>query len=101
MSTKEAYEAELAAYLKGFAENVRRLQAERDLTQAELQDVTNLHRTQIGRIANAKVEPKLTTLAILADGLKVPLDALIAGLPVPKERKPPPRPKRERKTGQQ
>lgn len=36
------------------------------------------------------------TLAIIADTLDVTLDDLIKGLPVPKERKPPPVPKRQR-----
>jgi transcriptional regulator with XRE-family HTH domain len=92
MSSMEDYKAELAAYLEGFAVNVRRLRAQHDppFTQTDLHNAANLHRTEIGRIENAEVEPRLATLAILADALDVPLDALITGLPVPKERKPPP-----------
>jgi transcriptional regulator with XRE-family HTH domain len=95
MSTMDEYKAELAAYLDGLAANVRRLRAEHDppFSQTDLHKATNLHRTEIGRIENAEVEPRLATLAILADALNVPLDALIEGLPVPKERKPPPLPR--------
>jgi transcriptional regulator with XRE-family HTH domain len=95
MSTMEEYKAELADYLGGFAANVRRLRAEHDppFSQTDLHNATNLHRTEIGRIENAEVEPRLATLAILADALDVPLDALIEGVPVPKERKPPPQAK--------
>jgi len=92
MSTMEAYKAELAQYLRGFARNVRRLRAAKEpgFSQEKLSDATNLHRTEIGRIEQAGVEPRLTTLVILADGLGVKLDDLIAGLPVPVERKPSP-----------
>jgi hypothetical protein len=42
------------------------------------------------------VQPQLTTLVIIADTLDVKLQDLVEGLPVPKERKPPPTPKRTR-----
>jgi len=95
MSTMEAYKAELAVYLEGLAANVRRLREEHDppFSQTDLHNVSRLHRTEIGRIENAEVEPRLTTLAILAHSLDVPIDSLIEGLPVPKERKPPPQAK--------
>ena len=41
-------------------------------------------------IEQGKVEPRLTTLLILADGLSVTIDELLAGLWVPLERKPSP-----------
>jgi transcriptional regulator with XRE-family HTH domain len=98
MSTMETYKAELSQYLKGFARNVRRLRADKEpgFSQEKLSHVTNLHRTEIGRIEQAGVEPRLTTLVILADGLGVKLDDLIAGLPVPVERKPSPQAKHAR-----
>jgi transcriptional regulator with XRE-family HTH domain len=96
MSTMEAYKAELAVYLRGFADNVRRLREERGLSQTDFYDQTNLHRTEIGKIEGAKVQPQLTTLVIIADTLDVKLQDLVEGLPVPKERKPPPTPKRTR-----
>lgn len=42
------------------------------------------------------MQPPLTTLVIIADALEVTLDDLISGLPVPKERKPPPKAKRRK-----
>jgi transcriptional regulator with XRE-family HTH domain len=98
MSTMEAYKAELTQYLKGFARNVRRLRADKEpnFSQEKLSYVTNLHRTEIGRIEQAGVEPRLTTLVILADGLGVKLDDLVEGLPVPVERKPSPQAKHAR-----
>lgn len=98
MSTREAYEAELALLLKEFAENVRRLRArkEPDYSQEALAGDARLHRTEIGKIECARREPRLSTLLILADALGVSLDELVAGVPVPSERRPPPRAKRVR-----
>jgi transcriptional regulator with XRE-family HTH domain len=95
-STMAQYKEELNAYLEGFAANVRRLREERGLSQTDLYNLADLHRTTLGRIESAKVQPPLTTLVIIADALEVTLDDLIAGLPVPKERKPPPKPKRRK-----
>jgi transcriptional regulator with XRE-family HTH domain len=95
VSTKEAYEAERKAYLDGFAANVKRLRAEHEppLTQTGLCDATGLHRTEISKIENGEVEPRLATLALLAAGLDVTIDELVLGLPLPRERKPPPVPR--------
>jgi transcriptional regulator with XRE-family HTH domain len=93
MSTMEAYTAEKTAYLAGLAANVRRLREEHDppWSQTELYDAAKLHRTEVGRIEAGETEPRLMALHALADALGVTLDALIEGLPVPKERKPSPR----------
>ncbi|HLM85119.1 MAG TPA: helix-turn-helix transcriptional regulator [Solirubrobacteraceae bacterium] len=92
MSTMEAYKAELARFLEGFGANVRRVrQAKRpSCSQERLSDATGLHRTEIGKIEQGMVEPRLTTLFILADGLNVTIDELLTGLWVPTERRPSP-----------
>lgn len=92
MSTMEAYKAELGRYLDGFAANVRRLRAAKapGFSQERLSSATKLHRTEIGKIEQGHVEPRLTTLVILAQGLGVTVDDLVADLPVPVERKPSP-----------
>jgi transcriptional regulator with XRE-family HTH domain len=96
MSTWKAYRAELARILAQFGENVRGLreqkerETERRYGQEKLAGDARLHRTEIGKIERAEVEPRLTTLLILADGLGVTLNDLVGDLPVPKERKPPP-----------
>jgi transcriptional regulator with XRE-family HTH domain len=93
MSSIEAYKVELARFLEGFGANVRRVRlAKRPrCSQEQLSDATKLHRTEIGKIEQGKVEPRLTTLLILADGLGVTVDELLAGLWVPVERKPSPK----------
>jgi transcriptional regulator with XRE-family HTH domain len=92
MSTTETYKAELARFLEGFGANVRRLRLAKTprCSQERLSDATGLHRTEIGKIEQGIVEPRLTTLLILADGLGVSLDDLVAGLWVPVERRPSP-----------
>jgi transcriptional regulator with XRE-family HTH domain len=92
MSGIEAYKAELGQFLEGFARNVRGLREQRGpgFSQEQLSDATKLHRTEIGRIEQASIEPRLTTLVILAAALDVKLDDLVRGLPVPVERKPSP-----------
>jgi transcriptional regulator with XRE-family HTH domain len=93
VSSKEAYENERAALRRGLAANVRRLRAEREagaLSQSELFERANLHRTEVGRIEQAQTEPGLFTAMVLAEALGSSLDDLVAGLVVPKERKPPP-----------
>jgi transcriptional regulator with XRE-family HTH domain len=95
MSTMEAYTAEKQAYLKVFAANVRRLREAHDppWSQTDLYDAAKLHRTEIGRIEAGETEPRVMALHALANALGVTLDALIEGLPVPKERKPSPQKK--------
>jgi transcriptional regulator with XRE-family HTH domain len=92
MSTMDAYKAELARFLEGFGTNVRRVRiAKRPrCSQEQLSDITRLHRTEIGKIEQGAVDPRLTTLVILADGLSVSVDELLAGLWVPAERRPSP-----------
>ncbi len=86
----DAYKSERSALLRGFGANVRRLRTAKDppCSQEQLSYETRLHRTEIGRIEQGQVEPRLTTLMILADGLNVTVAALVADLPAPRERKP-------------
>jgi transcriptional regulator with XRE-family HTH domain len=93
MSTMESYKAELAQFLEGFGANVRRVRMAKrpHCSQERLSHETGLHRTEIGKIEQGAVEPRLSTLYILAEGLSVTVDELLAGLSVPKERRPSPR----------
>jgi transcriptional regulator with XRE-family HTH domain len=92
MSDHEAYNAELKRFLASFGENVRRIRVAKRprYSQERLAHATRLHRTEIGRIEQGTVEPRLSTLVILAEGLGVSVDELIGGLRAPRERKPAP-----------
>jgi transcriptional regulator with XRE-family HTH domain len=90
MSHIDAYRSERASFLTGFAGNVRRFRAKRGLSQEQLSDISGLHRTEIGKIEQGAVEPRLMTLLILAHSLEVSLDDLVQGLGTPEERKPRP-----------
>ena len=98
VSTKEPYKAELAILLQGFAANVRRLREAKapGYSQEDLAWDTRLHRTAIGKWEQARSEPQLSTLLVLAEALGCTLNDLVEGLPVPRERRPSPTPKLER-----
>lgn len=93
MNSVDSYRTELGAFLRRFGDNVRRVRVAKSppVSQEQLSYATRLHRTEIGRIEQGKVEPRLTTLVILADGLGVPVEELVRDLSVPSERKPPAR----------
>jgi DNA-binding XRE family transcriptional regulator len=89
MSANDDYKDEMALLLEAFGNNVRGIRTAREpaLSQERLAHITQLHRTEIGKIEQGKVEPHLTTLMILADGLGTRLDDLVVDLWVPKYRK--------------
>ena len=93
MSTMEDYKGELKKLLQDFGANVRRARMAMSppCSQERLSETTRLHRTEIGKIEQGEVEPRLSTLMILADGLGVNVNELISGLWVPEERRPSPR----------
>jgi transcriptional regulator with XRE-family HTH domain len=86
----DEYRAELTRLLRVFGDNVRRIRVERHLSQEQLAARTVLHRTEIGKIEQGTVEPRLTTLSILADGLGVTVDQLLEDMWAPVQRKPSP-----------
>jgi transcriptional regulator with XRE-family HTH domain len=88
----ETYKEELGRFLEGFGANVRRVRMAKrpPCSQEWLSHETGLHRTEIGKIEQGLVEPRLSTLMILADGLSVGIDELLTGLWVPTERRPSP-----------
>jgi transcriptional regulator with XRE-family HTH domain len=93
MSSPEDYATELALFLKGFSDNVRGIRTAKTprWSQERLSSETKLHRTEIGKIDQGKVDPRLSTVFILASALGVSVDDLLVGLRVPIERKPFPR----------
>lgn len=81
----DPHKAELMSYLKALGQNVRALRNEMSprLSQESLAEIAGLHRTEIGKIEQGQVDPRLTTLHLVADALDVTLDDLLKGLPVP------------------
>ncbi len=61
----------MSQILKTIAKNVRYYRLKKNLTQAQLAKSTNLHRTHISKIENAKINIYLTTLVNLARTLDV------------------------------
>jgi transcriptional regulator with XRE-family HTH domain len=64
-----------------FALNVRRIRAERGLSQEALGVLSGLHRTEISLLERAGREPRLTTIVRIARALKVLPAALLEGIP--------------------
>jgi transcriptional regulator with XRE-family HTH domain len=89
-NTTDAYKAETTNYLKALGQNVRALRTAVSprLSQERLAEATGLHRTEIGKIEQGRVDPRLTTLHLVADALNATVDDLVRGLPVPPQRDP-------------
>jgi transcriptional regulator with XRE-family HTH domain len=65
--------------LVNFAENVRRLRKEKELSQSELAKAIGAHPNHITRIENGRYIPALDTVMKLAEVFQVPLDYLVSG----------------------
>jgi transcriptional regulator with XRE-family HTH domain len=81
----DAYKTEVRNYLKALGRNVRALREAMSprLSQERLAEITGLHRTEIGKIEQGQVDPRLTTLHLVAQALDATLNDLTKGLPVP------------------
>jgi transcriptional regulator with XRE-family HTH domain len=83
----DAYQAERQELCSRFARTFRALRTARFESQEAFAEAADLHRTHVGYLEQGKREPSLSTLLILADTLGVPLERLIDGLPVPRQRR--------------
>jgi transcriptional regulator with XRE-family HTH domain len=81
----DAYAVERALVLRAFAEKLRAARERRGLSQETLARLADIHRTHIGAMESGRREPHLTMLLILTDVLGADM---LAGLPVPQERRP-------------
>jgi transcriptional regulator with XRE-family HTH domain len=84
----DAYKADISNYLKALGHNVRTLREEVSprLSPERLAEITGLHRTEIGKIEQGRVDPRLMTLHRVAHALNATLDDLAKGLPAPPQR---------------
>jgi transcriptional regulator with XRE-family HTH domain len=84
----DAYKADVTNYLKALGHNVRTLREKVSprLSQERLAEITGLHRTEIGKIEQGQVDPRLMTLHLVAHALNVTVNDLTKGLPVPPQR---------------
>ncbi len=60
-----------------FAENVRKLRLERGLSQEELAELSDLHRTYVGSVERGERNISIDNMERLADALKARLRELI------------------------
>ncbi len=66
--------------LATFAENVKRLRHERNLTQEGLADKAGLNLTDIARVETLRRDPGVKVAAKIAHGLSVPTTKLFEGV---------------------
>jgi transcriptional regulator with XRE-family HTH domain len=59
------------AFMKAFGEHLRSLRQERGLTLENLEELTEIHYNQIGRIERGEINPTICTLLVLSKALKV------------------------------
>jgi transcriptional regulator with XRE-family HTH domain len=83
-----AFNLERKQLLRSLAGKVKELREGAGLSQEEFSESARMHRTSIGYFEQARREPNLSTMLILADTLGVTLDKLVEGVPVPQERRP-------------
>jgi len=69
----------MAEMLEGFAQRLRELRKNRNLSQTELGRLAGLHYTHIGRFERGTSRPSGDTLKRLADALGVTSDYLLDG----------------------
>jgi transcriptional regulator with XRE-family HTH domain len=86
---EDAYKVERARLLLAFGGKLRAERERRNLSQEALADIVNVHRTHLSALEQGLREPGLAMLLILAGGLGVSPETLLAGLFVPRERKAP------------
>lgn len=70
---------DMAKILNGFAQRLRDLRKQKDLSQTELGQLASLHYTHIGRFERGTSRPSGDTLKRLADALGVTSDYLLDG----------------------
>jgi transcriptional regulator with XRE-family HTH domain len=63
-----------------FGVNLRARRLAAGWSQQELSDRCGLHLTEISRLENGRRDPRLDTIARLADALGIPAAALLAGV---------------------
>jgi transcriptional regulator with XRE-family HTH domain len=89
MAARDAYTVEHERLRLAFGEKLRAARDRLNVSQNTLAESANVHRTHISALELGLRDPHLSMLLVLADALEVAPGALLEGLPVPRERKPP------------
>ena len=80
------YAQERQLMLDQFGVALKHVREKRDISQEELGARCGLHRTEISLLERGLRAPRLCTLLVLATELDIPVEALLAQVPVPKTR---------------
>jgi transcriptional regulator with XRE-family HTH domain len=76
---KETEVLDMTEKLEGFAQRLRELRKQKNLSQTELGELASLHYTHIGRFERGASRPSVDTLKRLSDALGVSSDYLLDG----------------------
>lgn len=66
--------------LQELGANIREIRESKDLSQENLAEISNLHRTYIGLIERGKKNPTAITLLRICSALEVPVSKLFEGI---------------------
>jgi len=66
--------------LQTLGKRIRLLRTDRALSQEELADLSDLHRTYVGGIERGERNPTIRNLAAIARALNIPLSVLLEGV---------------------
>lgn len=63
--------------MENFKRNLRRIRRAKDVTQAELSELTGIHATQISHFETGRRKPNMVNMVLLAEHLDCSLDDLV------------------------
>lgn len=66
--------------LQLIGKNIKKIRASKKMSQEELANVSELHRTYIGNIERGEKNPTILTLLMIAKALHVTLNELLEGI---------------------
>jgi transcriptional regulator with XRE-family HTH domain len=66
--------------LSALGERIKKLRAERNISQEAFADLCGLHRTAMGLIERGERAPNLKTLIVIAKGFKISVAKLLDGV---------------------
>jgi transcriptional regulator with XRE-family HTH domain len=75
--SSEQRKARVLVFRQALGLRIRALRKERGINQDDFADMVGIQRAHVGLIENAKVEPRVGTLVMIADALEVDVSELL------------------------
>jgi transcriptional regulator with XRE-family HTH domain len=75
---KEAKNTELEGkFRRQLGDRIRSLRKQKGINQDDFAHLAGIHRTHVGMLENARIDPKLSTLLRVAHALEIPMSELL------------------------